>query len=450
MAFAGLIVAPALVGAVPQHTVEGASDKINLSIRDTPIEEVYEMLSRQQRVNVLLGRGIKGDISVNLYGVSVDEAIRLIADAAGYVVENRSGAYIILERGDAGMDSTSGNTQIRSLKVQYSDPGVVADVLTKHLSRYGKITTLEERKLLVVEDLPDFMERIEVLLAEIDKEPRQVLIEAKILEITLLADETFGIDWKIIQNNTQFGTRGLANPVSPGFFLDVMKSNLELFLNALANKGRVRTLSTPKLLLLENGEAEVVVGDRIGYSVTTTINLVTSESIEFLETGVILNVKASVDRAGRVLMDIHPEVSSGTVSDDGIPSKRTTEVTTQLLAENGQKVFIGGLITSTSNQNRTGVPIVSGIPLLGHLFARDQDQVRKTETVVVITPYIIDLDRSKESEVYGAQANAIEDAVDRETEDMVGAYLKSKDRTPTTVTKKPRPAAPFPLDNYED
>ena len=446
----GLIVLPALVGAVPQNDLPAGGDKINLSIRDTPIEEVYEMLSRQQRVNVLLGRGIKGQISVNLYGVTVDQAIRFIADAAGYVVENRGGAYVVLERGDAGMDSTSGNTQIRSLKVQYSNPDVVADVLTKHLSRFGKITTLEERKLLVVEDLPDFVERIEGLLAEIDKEPRQILIEAKILEITLAADETFGIDWKIIQDNIEFGTRGLSNPVSPGFFVDVMKSNLEVFLNALANKGRVRTLSTPKLLLLENGEAEVVVGDRIGYSVTTTINLVTSESIEFLETGVILNVKASVDRAERVLLDIHPEVSSGIVSDDGIPSKRTTEVTTQLLAENGQKVFIGGLITNTSNQNRTGVPIVSDLPLLGQLFARDQDQVRKTETVVVITPYIIDLDRSKETLVYGARATEIEEVVDRETENHMGAYLQSKDRKPAPVLKKPRSAAPYPLDDYID
>ncbi len=445
-----LIVFPTLVGGVSQTPAPSVSDKINLSIRDTPIEEVYEMLSRQQRVNVLLGRGIKGQISVNLYGVTVDQAIRFIADAAGYVVENRGGAYVVLERGDAGMDSTSGNTQIRSLKVQYSDPEVVADVLTKHLSRFGKITTLEERKLLVVEDLPDFVARIEELLAEIDKEPRQILIEAKILEITLAADETFGIDWRVIQDNFQFGTRGLSNPISPGFFVDVMESNLELFLNALANKGRVRTLSTPKLLLLENGEAEVVVGDRIGYSVTTTINLVTSESIEFLETGVILNVKASVDRAERVLLDIHPEVSSGIVSDDGIPSKRTTEVTTQLLAENGQKVFIGGLITNTSNQNRTGVPIVSDVPLLGQLFNRDQDQVRKTETVVVITPYIIDLDRSKETLVYGARAIEIEDVVDRETEQQMGAYLRSKDRKPAPVLKKPRPAAPYPLDDYED
>ncbi len=448
--FAVLIVLPTLVSGVSQTPAASTSDKINLSIRDTPIEEVYEMLSRQQRVNVLLGRGIKGQISVNLYGVTVDQAIRFIADAAGYVVENRGGAYVVLERGDAGMDSTSGNTQIRSLKVQYSDPEVVADVLTKHLSRFGKITTLEERKLLVVEDLPDFVARIEGLLAEIDKEPRQILIEAKILNITLAADETFGIDWKIIQDNIEFGTRGLSNPVSPGFFVDVMKSNLEVFLNALANKGRVRTLSTPKLLLLENGEAEVVVGDRIGYSVTTTINLVTSESIEFLETGVILNVKASVDRAERVLLDIHPEVSTGVVSDDGIPSKRTTEVTTQLLAENGQKVFIGGLITSTSNQNRTGVPIFSDVPLLGQLFARDQDQVRKTETVVVITPYIIDLDRSKETLVYGARATEIEDVVDRETEDQMGTYLQSKDRRPAPVSKKPRPAAPYPLDDYED
>ena len=103
--------------------------------------------------------------------------------------------------------------------------------------------------------------------------------------------------------------------------------------------GRVRTLSTPKLLALEHEEAEVIIGDRIGYRVTTTINQVTTESIEFLESGIILNVQPYVDRNGRIMMDIHPEVSTGTITNDGMPNQTTTEVTTQLLADDGQTIF---------------------------------------------------------------------------------------------------------------
>ena len=421
-------VIPTLAFAVAQDTTPGSEHVITLTFRDTPIEEVYEMLSRQARVNVLLGKGVSGDISVNLYDVSVEEAIRHIADAAGYVVERRSHTYIVLDREDAGKDSTHGNTQIRSIKVQYSDPKVVADVLTKHLSRYGKITTLEDRRILVVEDLPEFIDRIEELLSKIDIEPRQILIEAKILEVTLNTDETFGIDWSIFGRDITAGTRGLASPLGPGFFVDLVTQDLELFLSALARKGRVRTLSTPKLMLLENEEAEVIIGDRIGYRVTTTINQVTTESIEFLETGVILNVKGSVDRDNRMLLEIHPEVSTGEVQ-DGIPSKRTTEVTTQLLTEDGQQVFIGGLITRASTENRTGVPLVSDIPLVGPFFSRQEQAVLNKETVVVITPHLVSLSGDKATAEHAVTTEVVEQSLIRQADSVMNRFSSAKKTT---------------------
>jgi len=115
---------------------------------------------------------------------------------------------------------------------------------------------------------------------------------------------------------------------------------------------------------------------------------VTTESIEFLESGVILKVTPSVDKTGRIMMAIHPEVSTGTIK-DGIPAQTTTEVTTQLVAEDGQTVFIGGLIKNTRNKNRRGVPGLSRIPVLGRLFSRTEDVSIKTETVVMITPHVV-------------------------------------------------------------
>ena len=140
---------------------------------------------------------------------------------------------------------------------------------------------------------------------------------------------------------------------------------------------------------MEDQEAEVVIGDRLGYRVTTTTNQVTTESIEFIESGVILKVRAQVDRAGDVLLSIHPEVSTGTIN-DGIPSLTTTEVTTQLLAENGQKVFIGGLIRNTESQSRNGVPVLGDLPIVGGLFSsRDRLSVN-SETIVLITPRLVE------------------------------------------------------------
>ena len=115
----------------------------------------------------------------------------------------------------------------------------------------------------------------------------------------------------------------------------------------------------------------------------------TTESIEFLESGVILKVLPRIDAVGNVLMQIHPEVSTGTISLDGIPSQTTTEVTTEILTRDGQPVFIGGLIKNNITEGRESVPILGDIPVIGALFSSVSHASNNTETVVLITPYII-------------------------------------------------------------
>ena len=123
---------------------------------------------------------------------------------------------------------------------------------------------------------------------------------------------------------------------------------------------------------------------------TTTINNVSTQSVQFLESGVILRVTPSIDNFGRIMMDIHPEVSIGTVNPDtGIPDQTTTEVTTRVLVEDGQTVFIGGLIGTSVSNDHQGVPILEDIPLLGYLFASENPRATNTETIVMIKPQII-------------------------------------------------------------
>ncbi|MGD2062848.1 MAG: hypothetical protein PVF51_04620 [Nitrospirota bacterium] len=372
--------------------VAAAGENVSISVRNTDVAEIFEMLARTERTNILLAKGVAGDISVNLYDVPMDVAIHSIAEAAGYVVERRGASYVVLEQEDSGKNLASGLTSVQTLPVHYSDPETVVSVLRNHLSPYGKITTLAARKLLVVEDQPEFLARIERLLPEIDAMPTQVFIEGKILEITLSDGEAFGVDWRqlltIDGEEGSFGTRLLSDPGSAGLFVDLVTPHLQLALDTLRSTGRVRTLSTPRLLALENEEASVIVGDRQGFRVTTTINQVTTESIEFLESGVILRVTPSVDEAGRIMMAIHPEVSTGNIT-DGIPAQTTTEVTTRLVAEDGQTIFIGGLIKNTRNKSRRGVPGLSRIPVLGRLFSRTDETSVKTETVVMVTPHVV-------------------------------------------------------------
>lgn len=393
-----------LTAAVLAFTVLGAASlpalaadpatlrRITVNLRDVPVGDVFEMLSRNEKINILVGKGITGNVSVNLYNVSAEEAVRTVAEAAGYVAEQRGSSFLVVERKDAGLDGLSGNTILRTFKVQYSNPKTVAEILVKHVSRYGKITPLLERNLIVVEDQPAFVQRIEKLLEQVDVQPRQILIEAKILEIRLDQGEAFGVDWsKVVGGSDRrytVGTKGLADKTSNGLFFSVISDNLNIYLSALSSKGRVHTLSTPKLLAMENQQAITSIGDQTGYKVTTTINQVTTESIQFLESGVILRVTPSIDERGRILMKIHPEVSTATVNNN-IPSKNSTQVNTTLIAEDGQSIFIGGLIRNSNNFKRAGIPVLGEIPVIGNAFSHWEDGGVSSETVVVITPRIV-------------------------------------------------------------
>ncbi len=433
--------------------VAAAEDNISLSVRYADIAEVFEMLSRESKANILLSSDVTGNVSVNLYDVDLAQAVRSVAAAAGFAVEEDDGTFFIISRSEAGKDIAGGLTQVRSFKVQYSDPDLVTEIIENHLSRYGKITALPERKLLIVEDLPDFITRVEMLLAELDRQPVQILIEARILEISLDATDTYGVDWTKLfpsqDGSGVLGIQGFASTTAPGLFFSLFNSNVEAVLNALTTKGRVQTLSTPKLLALEHEEAEVVIGEEIGYRVTTTINQISTESVEFLETGVIMRVSSYVDRDGRIMMDIHPEVSTGTITLDGVPSKKSTEVTTQLLAEDGQTIFIGGLIRNTIGKRREGVPFMSDLPLVGKLFGSGEELLIKTETVVLITPRII------QSEFTGPGArerkrldNMHEDLDERS--DAKDKLLGNRTSESSSDTRSAAPAAPQPTEKAGD
>ena len=118
----------------------------------------------------------------------------------------------------------------------------------------------------------------------------------------------------------------------------------------------------------------------------------------------ILRVIPSVDENGEVMLEIHPEVSTGTIDPlTGIPSQTTTEVTTQMIVPDGQTVFVGGLIKHRIEESKSGVPVVSRIPLVGRLFSNRNYIQSNTETIVLITPTVVRSD----------EANVDEDIQDR-------------------------------------
>jgi type II secretory pathway component GspD/PulD (secretin) len=213
---------------------------ISLAMRDTDLAEVMEMLSRAERVNILLSEGVGGEVSFSLYDVPLSEAIRSISSAAGYAAELRNGTYFIVERDDVGDYAESDLTQVRTFRIQYADPALIQEMLRPYLSEYGQLMTLAESKILMVEDTPASLRQIATLVSEIDQQPKQILIEAKILEVTLDSEDAYGIDWSNSHTDadgtTTVGTRGLegaGSSGSAGLFFEIANLNLTAMLSAL-------------------------------------------------------------------------------------------------------------------------------------------------------------------------------------------------------------------------
>ena len=243
--------------------------------------------------------------------------------------------------------------------------------------------------MIVVEDTIDHLKRIDDIMTNIDATPMQILIEAKILVITLNDSDAYGINWSSVFSDGENTISSTLTAPTTGLSFNRVTPDIDITLSALLTDDRVRTLSSPNLVTVANKEASVIIGDRQGYKVTTTINQVTTESVEFLESGVILRVTPTVDEEGMIMMSIHPEVSNGVISPDGIPSQTTTEVTTDILTTDGESIFIGGLIKNNIVEGTESVPLLGAIPILGSLFSSETRSSINTETVVLITPYVI-------------------------------------------------------------
>lgn len=378
-----------------KNNVQTSADKnlLTLNVNNVPIGDVLQILSKKRRVNIVSEKSVTGNVSVNLYDVSFEEALDAVIRANGFAYWQKDNV-IFVHGGEGKEDISSGNmnADIRLYKIDHADAQETYNIVEKMLSRYGKAVISKEEKSIIVEDLPYNLQKIDGLLKRIDVPPRQVMIEANILEARLNDQNSLGIDWNSIGKDDVFKVEGFATLTS-GFSYVLDKDNFDLVLKALTEKSNVKTLASPKLLALDGEESSIIIGSQLGYRVTTTINQVTSESVEFLDVGTKLVITPKIANDEFITMKVHPEVSDGEVT-LGLPSKRTTEATTNIIVKDGGTVVIGGLINNKTEETKNQIPILGSIPLLGYLFRFTKVQNIKSEIIVFITPHIVSEDAS--------------------------------------------------------
>ena len=374
---------------------ESAPEPVTLSAHDMDIREILQLFSRSRSLNIVTSADVEGRVSIELHAVPFHDALRAVVGMAGFQVIRRGEIYFIGSPPD-GDGAASILRDVRTYRLDYALTTDISPVLEPMLSSVGKITSYPPLRTLVIEDLPDVLGRIDRVLEDLDSPPRQVLIEARILEVNLSDELSYGIDWSLVFNSgSGSGTIDVAGFAAPptalgeGLFVSWADGDFAARIEALEGVTSLRTLSSPRLLAVDGIPAEIIVGDQLGFSVVTTVNQTVIQSVQFLDTGAQLRITPTITADGYVLMTIHPELSDGKI-EQGLPSKTTAQVTTDALVKDGQTLFVGGLIRERDEEVRSGIPGLMRIPILGRLFGRTTQTTRRSELVTLITPYILE------------------------------------------------------------
>ncbi len=253
---------------------------------------------------------------------------------------------------------------------------------------------------LLVYASPAEHRRIAALLAQIDRMPKQVLLEATIAEVTLNDELKFGLRWYFEHHNFTgrfTDTLGALAGVVPGFSFLYSGANVQVALTALADVTDVKIVSSPTLMVLDNQEARLQVGDEVP-TVTQQAQSVTDpgapvvNSVVLRDTGVILHVRPHINEGGRVTLEIQQEVSDvvpTTTSGIDSPTIRQRKLDTTVVVGDGESLALGGLIQDRNEQSRAKVPVLGDVPLLGAAFRRKADTKARTELIVFIQPHIV-------------------------------------------------------------
>jgi general secretion pathway protein D len=298
------------------------------------------------------------------------------------------------------------------------------------------IVTDETTNAIIIKSNAQEYAKIKDTIQRIDIMPRQVLIEVLIAEVILTGTTQFGIEWSLLQNNdklggyngsSKYGTSffpkdssgnagGLYNVITSG--LDPTKTagagftylfdseRLKAFLLAQAAEGKLNTLSTPNILIADNKDAHIEVGQEVPIVTSEYVpldtygggsginnNSSTSRSIEYRNTGVILDVTPRINEKGLVAMDISQEVSNVAKTADsyniGSPTFNNRKAETSVVVQNGQTVIIGGMIQDVTEATKNGLPYLNNVPLLRYLFGYTGDTYAKNELVIMLTPHVV-------------------------------------------------------------
>ncbi len=413
---AAVLTASPVAWTAASGETDGPGPLVSMEVKGVELNDLLRAIGREAGLDVLVGEGVSGKVTASLRDVPLREALDSI-------LKNRGLSWWGLESGlmEVGparrdekeeMELTVGNFKLNYLKASDS----MLSAVEKLLSPRGRVSRLRETNSLVVKDIPVSVRRVEDFLLDVDRRPGQILIETRIVEVNSGYMKELGINWQAsygYKSNDVLGglgsvesSAGLNLPpsfeegLSLGFGLVSDKLTLDIRLSALEDRGKAKVVSTPSVMVLDNHTAVISDGTELlvpSMAATTVIKTGDSHGdlpyrSEIFRAVLELAVTPRVIDSGRLSLFINTKREEFDFKREvqGYPPKITKSLRTELIVRDGDTVAIGGIKTETERDNRSGVPLLSRIPLLGWLFKSEMRSEDRAELIIFLTPKIME------------------------------------------------------------
>ena len=427
------------------HTVDktksvnvGSFGLIDIHVQDLELSQVLKLLSIESQRNIIVSRNVSGRISADLYQVDFYEALDAILQANGFGFRERGNfiyVYTIDELQQILKDERQHVTRV--FRLNYLTAKNASDYIALALSTSGTTAISSDivpsfhasdgdvgantnglGEILVVRDYSENVEEISKILKELDVRPKQVRVEATILQAKLDENNAFGIDISALINfsfgafsdplgvvddliggtsnsETGFGgqsTVGQTDSNHSGVKIGILGSNVSAFIKALDEVTDVTVLAKPSILAINRMKADILVGERLGYISTTASETSTTQTVEFLDVGTKLSFRAFINDDGYIRLELKPSASDGSTALVGgmvIPNEVTSELTSNVRVRSGQTIVLGGLFKESTKVVRRQMPFVGALPVVGEAFRGQDDEVDRDEIIFLITTTVV-------------------------------------------------------------
>jgi type IV pilus assembly protein PilQ len=374
-----LLIILLLLSAFVRAETAAETELISINLRDVELETALIMLANTAEKNLICDSSVKGKITVIFNDIPFENALNLITDS--FNLDYSSQNEIIYVSTSEKMAAEKKKVVSKKYKFQNLSSELAAEILKKNFEEI-KVIDLNSEGLLVNCQEEDLNE-LEKIISQIDQPQKQIMIKARIEEISRTKIKELGInpnqlsELKIIKDDA-----GNIEKLKPGW---------PETLKALNEKGLSNILANPSLMTLDRKKAKLVIGDQIPVKLERVESDKTVSTISYIEAGIVLEFLPKIINQKQVLLEIKPSVNSiGQILADGLPAVNSRSAETTVILENGETLAIGGLIKKDELKTIREVPILADLPLLGALFSASENTDIETELIIFITPEIIE------------------------------------------------------------